>query len=169
MQPSQQTDYQGRPYDTRQTDYQGRPYDAKETDPLSTPPVISVEVQQARSLALFVLIISAISMIADTVLAALVGGPWGAGGVIGALGASLVLCCGPRHGHEGNVTYSFFMLAMLAAMVFHAFQLYATVVFWQLWVRPRPTRPAPASAHGARQAMHRLAWPARACGGPALR
>ena len=49
MQPSQQTDYQGRPYDTRQTDYQGRPYDAKETDPLSTPPVISVEVQQART------------------------------------------------------------------------------------------------------------------------
>ena len=157
MQPSQQTDYQGRPYDTRQTDYQGRPYDAKETDPLSTPPVISVEVQQARSLALLVLIVSAISMIADTVLAALVGGPWGAGGVIGALGASLVLCCGPRHGHEGNVTYSFFMLAMLAAMVFHAFQLYATVVFWQLWVRPRPTRPAPASAHGRVRLC--TAWP----------
>lgn len=104
-----------------------------EHDPLTQPMMISREVQRARSLAFLVLIISGISLIADTVLAALVGGPWGAGGVIGVLGASLVLCFGPRHGREGNATYSFFMLAMLCAIIFHAFQLYAAIRFWQLW------------------------------------
>ena len=110
----------------------------KETDPLAgTPaPDIARETQRARSLALVVLIASTISLIADTLLATLVGGPWGAGGVIGALGASIVLCF--RSSRDGNIVYSFFLLAMLCAIVFQCFQLYATVHFWQLWVRAAP-------------------------------
>ena len=110
----------------------------KETDPLAgTPaPDIARETQRARALALVVLIASTISLIADTLLATLVGGPWGAGGVIGALGASIVLCF--RSSRDGNIVYSFFLLAMLCAIIFQCFQLYATVHFWQLWVRAAP-------------------------------
>ena len=110
----------------------------KETDPLAGTPVpdIARETQRARSLALVVLIASTISLIADTLLATLVGGPWGAGGVIGALGASIVLCF--RSSRDGNIVYSFFLLAMLCAIIFQCFQLYATVHFWQLWVRAAP-------------------------------
>ena len=114
--------------------------EARETDPLAkTVPLavtqdISRELQRARTLAFVVLIVSTISLIADTLLATLVGGPWGAGGVIGALGASLVLCFRSSSGRDGNIVYSFFMLSMLCAIIFQCFQLYATVHFWQLWV-----------------------------------
>ena len=129
--------------------------EGKETDPLAGAPVpdIARETQRARSLALVVLIASTISLIADTLLATLVGGPWGAGGVIGALGASFVLCFRPSQGRDGNIVYSFFMLSMLCAIIFQCFQLYATVHFWQLWVRAAPLhtstqRCAPQPPHG---------------------
>lgn len=135
----------------------------KETDPLAGTPVpdIARETQRARSLALVVLIASTISLIADTLLATLVGGPWGAGGVIGALGASIVLCF--RSSRDGNIVYSFFLLAMLCAIIFQCFQLYATVHFWQLWVRAAPLhtstqRCAPQPPHGRLSStrIHRL-------------
>ena len=135
----------------------------KETDPLAgTPaPDIARETQRARSLALVVLIASTISLIADTLLATLVGGPWGAGGVIGALGASIVLCF--RSSRDGNIVYSFFLLAMLCAIIFQCFQLYATVHFWQLWVRAAPLHTstqhcAPQPPHGRLSStlIHRL-------------
>ena len=63
------------------------------------------------------------------------GGAWERG-VIGALGASIVLCF--RSSRDGNIVYSFFLLAMLCAIIFQCFQLYATVHVWQLWVRAAP-------------------------------
>ena len=128
--------------------------EGKETDPLAGAPVISREILRARSLAMAVLIVSTISLISDTLLATLVGGPWGAGGVIGALGASLVLCFRPSQGRDGNIVYSFFMLSMLCAIIFQCFQLYATVHFWQLWVRAAPLHTSVCTALHLSAAAH---------------
>ena len=140
--------------------------EGKETDPLAGAPVpdIAREIQRARSLALVVLIASTISLIADTLLATLVGGPWGAGGVIGALGASFVLCFRPSQGRDGNIVYSFFMLSMLCAIIFQCFQLYATVHFWQLWVRAAPLHTStqdctPQPPHGRLSSTRSLSRP----------